>query len=38
MREVSDSSLSVGVFLQGGNLWGSAPYMRRFEAGGDYLL
>ncbi|GJX82837.1 hypothetical protein Tco_0332318, partial [Tanacetum coccineum] len=25
MREVSGSSLSVGVFLQGGNMWGSAP-------------
>ncbi|GKA77522.1 hypothetical protein Tco_0783983, partial [Tanacetum coccineum] len=32
------SSLSVGVFLQGENLWGSASYMRRFEAGRDYLL
>ncbi|GJV79569.1 anther-specific protein SF18-like protein [Tanacetum coccineum] len=38
MREVTSSSLSMGVFLQGGNLWGSALYMRRFEAGRDYLL
>nr|GEV69911.1 zinc finger, CCHC-type [Tanacetum cinerariifolium] len=26
------------VFLQGGNMWGSTPQMRRFEAGSDYLL
>ncbi|GKG39011.1 hypothetical protein Tco_0460723, partial [Tanacetum coccineum] len=31
MREVSGSSLFVEVFLQGGNLIGSVPYMRFVE-------
>ncbi|GJZ62816.1 hypothetical protein Tco_0619237 [Tanacetum coccineum] len=30
--------VSPWVFLQGENLWGSAPQMRRFEADRDYLL
>ncbi|GKB18766.1 hypothetical protein Tco_0852689, partial [Tanacetum coccineum] len=38
MRKVSGSSLSVRVFLQGENLWGSAPSMHRFKADRDYLL
>ncbi|GJY78797.1 kinase-like domain-containing protein [Tanacetum coccineum] len=33
MRDVSSSSLSMWIFLQGGNLWGSAPYMHRFDDG-----